>query len=574
MSYVQPSGTIQLFRGVNLDNRYMHTLYFPNVSTQTSFFDGIVDAGLSFTNQSYSRPNRKTVRVKINAENCQDVSYMRFNNRGNKWYYAFVLAINYVNENATDIVYEIDVMQTWFMSGDSPTQMINPCMVLREHIANDRFGANLEAEPIGSEVYDMNELTTDAMKADFATYNWVLHTSNNYEAGGESGSGVGLYDGIPTGGAIFTGLADSDHIGGLATAIIDQLGSWDKNQQSADILDLYMFPSAFMGQGNHDKTYTIHHPKKYDNYRPQNRKMLTYPYCFLYATTNDGTNAQFRWEYFENLDVDLDSDIELDVCSCRTGGGSISLSPKDYNGIEDNYDAKLVMNNFPKCSASYDAYQAFIANGGSSKLAYQSSLIQRRGAVTTAQLAWNTALDTAQSAISIGRNIASGNVAGVGQSALQATQNFGNSMLQNQMIGLDLEEAQNKVRFQFKDAKYQPDIMVGETNANLAVGKGFLRFRLFNCHIRDSEMSRVDDFFSVYGYATNTVKLPNMTGRPYWNFVQTENCNIKGNMPSSSKQAIAKIFDGGIFFWNYQRGLGNIGNFRQSETEDGRIINK
>ena len=45
----------------------------------------------------------------------------------------------------------------------------------------------------------------------------------------------------------------------------------------------------------------------------------------------------------------------------------------------------------------------------------------------------------------------------------------------------------------------------------------------------------------------------------YWNFVQTENCVIAGDMPSSSKDAIARIFDGGITFWHNGDNVGNYG---------------
>ena len=254
MSYVQPSGTIQLFRWINLDNRYMHTLYFPNVATQTSFFDGLVDNSLSFVSQSYSRPNKKSVRVKINAESCQDVSYMRFNNRGNKWYYAFVLAINYINENTTDIVYEIDVMQTWFMGGSSPQDMINPCMVLREHVTNDTFGLNLEPEPIGSDVYDMSpEITNEAITEAFNGFAFVLCTT------GEPTETNMIKDGIVNG-TTYTSLpAVSGNMSNLKTYMENALGSWDKQEQKEDIQELTsIFKDMMNKQEVSDGTEYIH----------------------------------------------------------------------------------------------------------------------------------------------------------------------------------------------------------------------------------------------------------------------------------------------------------------------------
>lgn len=569
MSYVQPSGTIQLFRGVNLDNRYMHTLYFPNLATQTAFFDGIVDAGLSFVGQSYSRPNRKTVRVKINAESCQDVSYMRFNNRGNKWYYAFVLAINYVNENTTDIIYEIDVMQTWFMSGDNPSQMINPCMVVREHVTDDTFGMNLEAEPIGSDVYDLSpEIENEDITEAFNGFAFVLCTT-----GEPTESGM-IKGGIVNGTTYYSLPALEGNMDKLKAYMDDALGSWDKQEQKEDIVDFFMFPKAFTGYGSTTQlTFNINHPQKYSNYVPQNKKLFGYPYAYLYVTTNDGNSAIYRWEYFEG-DVTDGHNIQFELNASAIGGGSIEVHPRSYNGIDNNYDAKLAMTNFPKCSYNYDAYQAFVASGGQTKLNYAGEVVQQRGNIAFDKNAIGNLATAVTGVTNVTGNLLAGNPIGAVVGGVNTANQLAQGYLNQQRIELDLDEAKHKIGFQFKDAMYQPNIVVGEQTPNIAVGKGYLKYRFFNAHVRDDEMVRLDNFLTTYGYAVNTVKIPNMTGRPYWNFVQTKDCNIKGNMPSSSKQAIAKIMDGGIFFWNYQRGLGNIGNFRQSVNNHGQIINK
>ena len=88
-------------------------------------------------------------------------------------------------------------------------------------------------------------------------------------------------------------------------------------------------------------------------------------------------------------------------------------------------------------------------------------------------------------------------------------------------------------------------------------------------HVRDDEAKRIDDFFSVYGYAINKVVTPNLSNRKHWNFIKTKNAQISGNMPASSKAALAKIFDGGIFFW---RNGDEVGNFNV-ETSNGSIDN-
>mgnify|MGYP003309290744 CR=1 FL=1 len=174
MAYVVPSGVIQLFRGINLDNRYMHTIYFANEAAQNAWFTNKVT--YNFTSQMKTRHNGNTIKLKVACENVADCTYLRFQNAPNtKWYYAFIIAVNYINENVTEIVYEIDVMQTWFIQNGS----IKPCMVLREHVNDDSFGEHLEAEPIGSDVYKMDLITNTGL---FTELNLIVNctpTSNN-----------------------------------------------------------------------------------------------------------------------------------------------------------------------------------------------------------------------------------------------------------------------------------------------------------------------------------------------------------------------------------------------------------
>ena len=126
-----------------------------------------------------------------------------------------------------------------------------------------------------------------------------------------------------------------------------------------------------------------------------------------------------------------------------------------------------------------------------------------------------------------------------------------------------------KVDYKFTDAKYSPNQIVGASTPCISVGHRLLDFYFYSVHVRKDELLRLDDFLSCYGYATNKVKAPNLTGRQYWNFVQTRGAVIAGNMPSSSKEAIARIFDGGITFWHNGD---NVGNYAIS-TSQGSINN-
>ena len=571
MAYVQPTGRIELFRGIKLDNRYMHTLYFDGEQSQDSFFSGLSNK-VVFTGQSYSRPNRETVRVRANAEDIQSVSYMRFRNyvkpdnnyphETSKWYYAFVLAINYVNENTTDVVYEIDVMQTWFIQNGT----LLPCYIERQHVTNDTFPDNLEPEPVGSDVFDLDELFVDEQRTDpvtgvqtnqldydFDGFSYVISSTD------EPDTSSMIKDGIVCGTSWTHMPAVDGNMSNLKTWMDNSLGSWDKNEQKTDVVDFFMFPKSFVEYDTtNERTYTIHHPHRYDNYVPKNKKLYGYPFAYLYVTTCDGDAGIYRWEYFDGDVTTGNQGVQFELNASVLGGGSIELHPRVYNGVDNNYDAKVVMTNFPKCSYNYDAYQAFVASGGQTKLNYEGQIVQEKGHIARNLAGLQAISSIASSTVGIIGNASMGNAVGVAKNAVNLAVGGAQGSFNMANTEIAIDEAEHKIGFEFKDAMYQPNIVIGSQVPNIAVGKGYLKYRFFHAHVRDSEVKRIDDFLTVYGYSINKVETPNLNGRQYWNFIKTHNAEISGSMPASSRSAIARIFDGGIFFWKSHSKLGNF----------------
>lgn len=567
MAYVVPSGIIQLFKGINLDNRYMHTIYFANESAQNTWFSNKVTN--NFTSQMKTRHNGNTIRLKVACETIADCTYLRFQNSPNtKWYYAFIIAVNYVNENVTEIVYEIDVMQTWFIQNGS----IRPCMVEREHVNDDTIFSNLEAEPVGSDAYEF-DFITDANSLGnkdnvFEDYSVVITTT------GKSTTGMykeGLFNGTQH---TFKRCNDSTGAGDVEDALDTYLGSWDAEQQQQEVISLITFPSFFA-----DTTYgedlilndltVIGANIIGTNYVPKNLKLFSYPYCYLYCTTHNGSSATYKWEYFDNGDAtNRITNKTFKVGGSSVGGGQIKCFPTEYDGIEENYEQGVTMSDFPRNAFNYDAYQAWIANGGKTRLENDAQITQLR----------NTAL-----AIKTGTELSTGLIGGFMNTGVGAVEIMEQHSMQgvnrtlhgiNEMSNAvtttmsniaDIKEAQNKIDYQWKDASYRPNMTVGSSDPSIMVGGRLLNFYFYNAHIKISELTRVDDFFSTYGYAIHKVKQPNLTGRQYWNFVKTSGAIIAGNMPSSSKEAIARIFDGGITFWHNGD---QVGNYRQSVTND------
>ena len=81
--------------------------------------------------------------------------------------------------------------------------------------------------------------------------------------------------------------------------------------------------------------------------------------------------------------------------------------------------------------------------------------------------------------------------------------------------------------------------------------------------IRPEYARIIDDFWNMYGYKVNIVKTPSITGRQYWNYVKTADCNVEGDIPQEDLQIIRKMFNNGCTLWH---NANNIFNYNLSNN--------
>ena len=74
----------------------------------------------------------------------------------------------------------------------------------------------------------------------------------------------------------------------------------------------------------------------------------------------------------------------------------------------------------------------------------------------------------------------------------------------------------------------------------------------------------IDDYFDKYGYKTNLCKIPNQTGRRYWNYVQISasedigySTNTTRSVPAGSMNIINNIYRNGVTIWHSHENLGD-----------------
>ena len=143
MAYIQPTSNIYILKDVPLNPSYDDTITFNNTEAQFNYFSNF--AKFQLDNYSVVREKLNTLKVEGDIGRYYDVNYMIFqnNNFSDKWFYAFIVRVEYLNPNTTLITFKLDVMQSWMFD-----YTILPSLVEREHVRDDSLYANIENEGI------------------------------------------------------------------------------------------------------------------------------------------------------------------------------------------------------------------------------------------------------------------------------------------------------------------------------------------------------------------------------------------------------------------------------------------
>ena len=104
---------------------------------------------------------------------------------------------------------------------------------------------------------------------------------------------------------------------------------------------------------------------------------------------------------------------------------------------------------------------------------------------------------------------------------------------------------------QIERQKMLPDVVnMGSSNATL-LGYNLVDDNIFTRYsIKYQFAEKIDKYFDMYGYLTNTLKLPNLNNRPNWNYIKTIGANILGNLPQLDLAEIKQMFDNGVTLWH------------------------
>lgn len=577
------SGThIALVSGVPFHNDYKHTRYFTTISDQKSYFSNLNKVHL-ISEATFQRSSEKLfVRVNKHIDELRDASYLYFNNTypDGKVFYAFITELQYVNDRLTNVYFDIDVFQTWLFEMN-----FKPSFVVREH--RPQYQSN--GKPVINTIDEGLEHGTDYELISEETLTVgagvrflvivskeILHGTTQIvepidngvpqplsyyfipfqdDMGGAyvEGNGVANVLSSPIK-AILKGLYTDDSVVNqiVSLYVTDYFGvpfstttTTDGKKITFETASYYEFSNEKIADVDGSSVYAFY-VKRITSYKPMyltiphslyanfpnvtETKLLMSPYSIINMVDFKGNQFTIKPEY-----VFRDS---LKICVRGSMGLSnkVSYSVVNYNyqpvsgsdGLLANIENGIVDTNSNDVAIITDNLASYI-QGNRNSLQIKMKSAEFNGMMSVVQGGGN--------ALAGLRNL---DVGAVANGVMQGVSGAGNNLLKIKAIEAKGKDLQN----------VPPTISQMGSNTAFEYGNGYYGIKILTKMIQSEYRRKLTDFFNMYGYQYNEVKVPNLHTRQYWNYVQTEGANITGNFDKNDINRLNKIFDEGITLWH------------------------
>lgn len=495
-----PQSKLMIISGVPFNSNYKDILLFTDDISKYNYFSSRAKFP-PINDVTYMRNQPGTpIRVDIPADSLRDCNYIMYQNSayGSKWFYAFITSVEYVNDGCSFIYFQQDIFQTWGLQAE-----IMPSFIEREHTNNDAIGANTLPENVELGPY-VTTAQTEKLSSQLLVYMMASDTENVEHTGDWYSAAV--VSGYPLGCKFKQYGTISQETMNALQLDIDAFAAAGKLSAIVAVFCAPTFAPPNIGGGLF--TDNIPCAPRTLSFTPKNNKLYTFPYvsCSVFA---NGQSDTLRYELFSNNAV-------LALKSTFGVNAQTAVFPLNYEGISENTMHELVLSSWPLLPWVGNYYQNWIANN-------KANLIS----------------NVVGGAVSIGAGLVGAAASGgIGAGAAAGAVASGVSL-----IGSTVAQVYN--------ANIVPDKLEGSANAsdvNAIAGLG--GFFTFCRSIRPEYGKVIDDFFSMFGYKTNRVKVPNLTGRKSWNFVKTISASVKGAIPQDVARGIENILNNGVTFWH------------------------
>lgn len=560
-----PDTEVRLLSNVPLSPNNEHQMTFPDKASQTSFFYNKGTAANTFSDFTYVKVD-STVQVPRGRDELYSVNYLMFRNEyfTDKWFYAFVTKLEYVNPNMTKIHFKLDVYQTWQFD-----LTFKPSYVVREH----RNRWNADGSPVVNTVdegLDYGSEYETVKVEQYVPFNDVFFlvivsqkrmdvNSKEIEPNVNGSIQPLTYYVHPF---KLSGAAASVTVDGMNQTLspVDEVlkALYTSTEAVGNIAALYI--TEYIGheslafqmtefepvniQDSSGVNFVTLRVKKMAGYRSLEKnfgnkysgftsvtesKLLMHPYTVTILTDLKGNHQEIKNEYIKGQDLRI------------TTKGSIGTSNKvSYNVTDYLIDSTIInsgevsienaiINNSPNDVPVITDLLAAYLQGNRNQLENQKNSIVYNGVMGTLSSAMG----------GIGQAMARNPVGAVG-----AVGGMMNSSMSAyfQIAGLNAKQ---------KDLSTMPP-QLSKMGGNTAYdyGNGIKGLYIVKKQITPEYQKKLGDFFKMFGYKINELKIPNIKTRQHFNFVQTSAANIVGNIPHDDLVQIKDMFNKGVTLWH------------------------
>lgn len=511
---------ILLVKNIHIDRQYTNVLSYSEAQMLELCQANLVAQA---DNYSFLRPTG-SIMAGFTYAQCLQANYIAFQNPdySNKWFFAWIDDVIYKGDRNTEITFTVDAWSTWFDKWQKKV-----CFINRQHVNNDTIGLHTIPEnlDVGEVVQEDFDEMTFQVESDEPNFYFAINSTYN-PITKKDFVGVTKINGILQGNWIF--IFSVSNVG--ITYINNFLSDVNNDSKIESIKELYILPRFLVdtigkeqlhkgstfgdyycylleeSDSNVDLPIVIDRTTSFKDFQPKNNKCYVYPYNYLLASNNIGNNIIYKYENFNINDNDKDT-IVLDAELSVSIGASVRLVPFNYKGIEKNYNETIPLAKFPTCSWSSDAFINWLTTN---------------------------AVNISSTIVSTGASLATGNIGSVAGNIAG-------------LIG------------QFYQASLLPSIQGGNNNGDVNFSSGKNTFMIYHMRSKTEYLKIIDDYFTRFGYAIKSLKMPNITGRRYWNYVEigaSEEIGY-GEVPAKYMDTINNACRRGVTIWHNHANVGN-----------------
>lgn len=579
MATVPLSGSnIRLLSGVPFHNDYKHTRWFDSKTAQTAYFLAKPQVHTMDQVNFVRIEGRNFISVNKSIDELWGTNYLMFQNAeySSKWFYAFVTKLEYKQRNTTYVHFSIDVFQTWKFDMD-----FKPSYVIREHHPLWNPDGSPIVHTIDEGLDYGSEYDTVFVKNVKPTggYKWMVILTKEPMHNGSLNAIQPSVVGMPQPLCVYLvpfkdnntvpNVVDTNQQGGILSKPTDVLkGLYTDTNAVNNVVSIYVtdfpgisvnisdgiitFPSTNGNQilmvqisdGGSAYFNCLHVAKledfgtevqvvgnKYDGYFTSTEsKLYMYPYTQLTLDDFKGNRVTYKNEYI-NSPV-----ISLLIKGSLGHSNKVSYGVYDYNfNLNDDFLQQLMNDEFALINSEpndipvlTDMLSAYIQGNRNSLQNQKQSIL------------WNGSMNAIGGVVGgVGSALAK-NPIGVATAGVGVVQGIGNTVLEIQAMQAKKQDIANTPSQMAKMG----------SNTSYTIGNNYNGLFVIKKQIKPEYRKKLEQFFNMFGYKSNEVKIPNFHTRRYWNHVQTSSCTILGNFNHEDLQELKSVFDNGITLWH------------------------